>query len=319
MPLQYFQLRMELILTMDFRIKIFYKAAQLKSFTKAAQVLNLTQPAVTFQVKALEDEFNTLLFNRDLNRITLTHSGKILFHHAEKILNEYQKAFDTIGKVTGTIVGGIRIGAGLILGEYILPRLIGHFKQKYPDIEVSMLVGGSAKLIEDLRQGALDLIIVSEPISTPSFIVRPFIEDELIVIVNPQHKWAKGGMIEAEELLKEPIVFRESGSGTREVVTSFLKSNNISVKDLMVAMTMGSFEAVKSAVESGFGYGFVSKISVRRDIELGLLNQIKIRGQTLKIKFLIVKTQKIYNKLIISRFLDFIINLSSTVNGPSKT
>ncbi|MCK5606068.1 LysR family transcriptional regulator [Candidatus Pacearchaeota archaeon] len=291
---------------MDSSLKIFYTAAQLKSFTKAAQVLNLTQPAVTFQIKNLEDELKTRLFDRDANKITLTHTGKILLNHAEKILLEYEKAKEEISKISGKLCGDIRIGIASVLGKYFLPKLIGYFKQEYRDIEIIMLVGNSGKLIQDLRQHTVDLIIVSEPVSVQHFVVRPFVEDELVVIVNPQHKWAKRGAIELKELLKENIIIREDGSGTREVLKNFLSSKNISFKSLKAIMTMGGSEALKSAVESGIGYGIVSNMAIRSEIKLGLLKQIKIRGEILKRSFLVVYSKKQYNKHLISSFLDVI-------------
>jgi DNA-binding transcriptional LysR family regulator len=291
---------------MDSSLKLFYTVAQLKSFTKAAQVLNLTQPAVTFQIKNLEDEFKTRLFDRDANKITLTYTGKILLNHAKNILLEYEKAKEEIAKISGKLSGNIRIGIASVLGQYFLPKLIGYFKQKYRDVEIVMLVGNSGKLIQDLRQYTVDLIIVSEPVSVQHFVVRPFVEDELVVIVNPQHKWAKRGAIELKDLLKENIIIREDGSGTREVFKNFLSSKNISFKSLKAIMTMGGSEALKSAVESGIGYGIVSNMAIRSEIESGLLKPIKIRGEILKRSFLVVYSKKQYNKHLISSFLDVI-------------
>ena len=298
---------------MDTRLKIFYTAARVKSFTKAAQVLNLSQPAVTFQIKNLEDEFKTRLFNRDANKISLTQPGRILFRRAKIIIGEYEKASSEIAKATGHLSGEIRIGAASLLGKYLLPKLIGHFKHEHPDVEILMLVGNSGKLIEELKQFHFDLVIVSEPLSAQRFIVKPFVEDELVVIVNPDHKWANRRHIEVKDLFEESIIDREEGSGSREIFHSFLNSIDASIKDLKVLMTMGSSEAVKSAVETGVAYGIISKLAVRREIELGLLKQIKIKGEILKRKFLMVYPTKLYNKHLISTFLNFI---STKTEGP---
>ncbi|MFC1876014.1 LysR substrate-binding domain-containing protein [Thermodesulfobacteriota bacterium] len=292
---------------MDSQLKIFYTTALLSSFTKAAQVLNLTQPAITFQIKKLEDEYNTRLFNRDTNKISLTHAGKILFRRSEKILGEYEKISSEIAKATGILTGKIRIGVGSLLGKYSLPKLIGHFKNEHPDVEILMLVGNSASLVHKLKQHALDLIIISEPLSAQRFIVKPFIDDELVVIVNPNHRWTNNQHITLKDLFKESIIDREKGSGTREVFYNFLQSNSVSIKDLKVVMTMGSSEAVKSAVESGVAYGIVSKIAVRREIEMGLLKKINIKDTKLRRKFLVAYPTKLYNKHLISTFLDFML------------
>ena len=153
----------------------------------------------------------------------------------------------------------------------------------------------------------MDLIIVSEPLSAQRFIVKPFVDDELVVIVNPNHRWANNQQIDFKSLFKESIVDREEGSGTREVFYNYLHSNNASIKDLQVVMTMGSSEAVKSAVESGVVYGIVSKIAVRREIKMGLLKKINIKDIKLKRKFLVAYPTKLYNKHLISTFLDFML------------
>lgn len=292
---------------MDSQLKIFYTTALLSSFTKAAQVLNLTQPAITFQIKKLEDEYNTRLFNRDANKISLTHAGKILFRRSEKIISEYENISSEIAKATGRLTGKIRIGVASLLGKYLLPKFIGHFKNEHPDVEILMLVGNSARLVHKLKQHALDLIIISEPLSAQRFIVKPFVDDELVVIVNPNHRWANNQQIKFEDLFKESIIDREEGSGTREVFYHFLHSNNATIKDLKVVMTMGSSEAVKSAVESGVAYGIVSKIAVRREIETGLLKKINIKDTKLRRKFLVAYPTRLYNKHLISTFLDFMV------------
>ncbi len=292
---------------MEFRLKIFHTVAQLKSFTKAAQVLNLTQPAITFQIKNLEDHFRTRLFYRDANKISLTPSGRVLYEHVENILDEYENARKEIAKVSGKLRGEIRIGIASLLGKYLLPKLIGHFKTEHSLIDIMMLVGNSGKLMQELKEHALDLVIVSEPISAQHYIVRPFLDDELVVIINSHHKWANRDAIDFNDLLTESFVNREKGSGTGEVFKNFLSTKNISIKSLNTIMTLGSSEAVKSAVESGVAYGIVSKMAVRREIEMGLLKQVKIKDVVLKRKFLIVYPPKQYNRHLIKTFLDFII------------
>ena len=188
-----------------------------------------------------------------------------------------------------------------------MPKLIGHFKNKHPEVEILMLVGNSAKLVYELKQHALDLIIISEPLSAKRFIVKPFVDDELVVIVNPHHRWTNNQDINLNDLFKESLIAREEGSGTREVFYNFLNSNNVNIKDLKVVMTMGSSEAVKSAVESGVAYGIVSEIAVRREIKMGLLKKINIEDIKLRRKFLVAYPTKLYNKHLISTFLDFIL------------
>lgn len=291
---------------MDFRLKIFHTVAQVKSFTKAAETLNLTQPAITFQIKNLEEEFCTRLFNRDQSRVTLTETGKILFRYAEKILNEYERAGEEIARLTGVLGGEIRIGVASLLGKYLFPKLIGMFKQRYPNINIIMLVGDSADLIKKIQEHTVDLVIVSEPFSLKDFVVKPFIDDEIVVIVHPEHKWAMRNHIEVEDFLDEPFIAREPGSGLREVYKNFLSSRNITLKNLDVVMTLGSSEALKSAVESGVGYSIISNIAVKREIALGLLKRVPVKGMNLKRRFLTIYAPQHYKKNVIHAFLNFI-------------
>ena len=293
---------------MDFRLKIFHTVARVKSFTKTAEILGLTQPAITFQMKNLEEEFRTRLFNRDQNRITLTETGKILCRYAEKILGEYENANIEIAKITGRLGGEIRIGVASLLGRYFLPKLIGMFKQKYPNIKIIMLVGNSAQLIQEIQEHTVDLVIVSEPVSLKNFVVKPFIDDEIVVIIHPEHKWAMRRHIEVEDFLNEPFIGREPGSGLREVYKNFLSSRNISLKNLNVVMTLGSSEALKSAVESGVGYSIISNIAVKREVELGLLKQIPVKEMNLKRRFLVVYPIKQYRKHVTDVFSNFILS-----------
>ena len=292
---------------MDYRLKIFYNCAMQRSFTAAAKILNMTQPAVTFQIKNLEEEYKTPLFVRDGNKIKLTHPGKILFNHAEKIFREYDEAKQEIYQITSTYFGEIRIGIVTVLSKYLLPRLIGHFKQKHPHVEVKMLVGNSEKIMEELKMHSLDFAVVSEPVKYKRFVVKPFIEDELLVIVNPQHPWALREQTEFEELITEPFVDREMGSGSRATYEKFFAQKGVSLKQFNVVMTMGSVEAVKSYVESGTCYGIVSSIAVRNEINANILNHVKVRGAAIKRKFLVVHHEQPFNKHLIDLFWDTIL------------
>jgi DNA-binding transcriptional LysR family regulator len=171
-----------------------------------------------------------------------------------------------------------------------------------------MLVGDSAHLIQKIQEHTVDLIIVSEPYSVKNFVVKPFIDDEIVVIVHPEHKWAMRDHIEVEDFLNEPFIAREPGSGLREVYKNFLSSRNIGLKNLNVVMTLGSSEALKSAVESGIGYSIISNIAVKREVELGLLKQVPVKEMHLRRRFLIIYPMKQYRKHVIDVFMNFILS-----------
>ncbi|MCK4815253.1 LysR family transcriptional regulator [bacterium] len=292
---------------MDFNLKVFYTVAKSNSFTKAADILFLTQPAVTFQIKKLEDEFKTKLFTRMHNKIFLTESGKILFLYTKEIRENYERAKEYILKTMPELKGEIRIGAASLLGNYHLPMILGLFKQKHHGATIVMYMGDSASLIQSLKEQFFDIAIVSEPISLKQFVVVPYFTDELILIVNSDHPWTRRKCLDIEEVLMEPCILREKGSGTREMFKRFLRNMNISIHNINTLFTLGSSEAVKSAVESGVGYGIISEIAVRKEIESRILAKVCVKHMKLSRRFLIVYPQKEYKIKIVETFIQFLM------------
>ncbi|MEW6410282.1 MAG: selenium metabolism-associated LysR family transcriptional regulator [Nitrospirota bacterium] len=291
----------------DFRLKIFCTVAELQSFSKAGQVLYITQPAVSFQIKSLEEELGVRLFNRERNKVVLTDVGKILFNYAKKIFQIYEEAEKEIGKITHSIKGKLIIGATSIIGRYYLPTVIEAFKQKYPDAEVIAQISNTETLIKSLLQDTLDLCIVSEPLSMygDSFLYYPYIKDKLVLIVPSNHRWVTRESITLEELLEEPFIIREEGSGTRTTIEHYLHEREKRIEDLNIIMTLGSTEAVKGAVESGVGVSILSKCPVKRELEIGSVRIVKIEGMKMFQNFTIVYPRK-FQRLISERFLHFI-------------
>jgi DNA-binding transcriptional LysR family regulator len=165
----------------DFSLKIFITVAKLNSFTRAAEFLNLSQPAITHQIKNLENLFKTRLFNRDQNKIELTKSGQILLKHAENIDSLYQRATQEIHEITNQVAGDIHLGAASLLGKYLLPRILGNFKKIYFHVNLSMLVGNSKEILGFLENGIIELAIVSEPIPSKNLVAFSFYRDQLTV------------------------------------------------------------------------------------------------------------------------------------------
>jgi len=259
----------------DFNLKAFIAAAKMRSFTRAAELLNLSQPAVTHQIKNLEHTLRTRLFVRTQNKISLTRSGEILLKYAEDISALYKKALEEIQQANNRVAGEVHIGAASLLGTYLLPTLIGEFKKSYPDVNMSMLVGNSKEILECLQSDVIELAIVSEPISSPTFVAAPMYRDLLTVIVSPDHPWAARAAICPSDLLEEDFISREVGSGTREICLKALKLP-AGGRTLKTVMVLGSTEAVKRAVIGKMGFSIVSRLAVRSEVELGLLKEIPL-------------------------------------------
>jgi LysR family transcriptional regulator, transcriptional activator of the cysJI operon len=258
----------------DHKLKVFCTVAETKSFSKTSEIIHLTQPAVSLQVQALEEIYETKLFDRTSGSINLTTTGEVLYKYAKDILALYSLAEKDISKITGLVKGSIKIGAGTTFGNHILPGIIVDFKKTRPKIEIDVFIGNTKRIMDLLHSGAVDVGIVGEVPSKSKVVVEPIMSDELFLIVPPEHPWAKKKIVSILEILKEMVVFREEGSGTRQIIERFLAENGINVSDLQIAVILGSTSSIKEAVERGMGVSLLSKWAVRKEVQRGLLKAI---------------------------------------------
>lgn len=260
----------------DRRLQVFHTVARLLSFTKAAEALHMTQPAVTFQIRQLEEYFNTRLFDRTHNRITLTNVGEFVYKHAEKIFEEYTELENAVKGMTGDMSGLLVIGASTMIAEYLLPILLVDFKKKYPDARIRLKVSNSDEIVSMVENNIIDLGVVEAPVNNKNLEVTLCSMDELVAIVPPQHPLAKSREVTVKKLVEYPYISREEGSGTREVINEYFNKAGISVDDLNIVMEMGSPEAIKGAVSAGLGFSILSRVAIKKDLELKLLKAINL-------------------------------------------
>ncbi len=298
----------------DFHLRVFLAVAKTGSFTKASEILNISQPAVTHQIKNLESHLKTSLFKRMGNRIHLTEPGQILVKYAEEIQQLYLKATRDILDRTGQVAGEIPFGATHLLGKYYLPRLVGEFRKNYPDANLSMLVANSQEIVQYLREGIIELAVVSEPLHFRDMTAIPFYRDHLTVIVYPGHRWCDPGEIGTAELFTEDFIAREPGSGTREVYTRFLEGIHKG-KTLRTVMVFGSTEAIKTGVMGEMGFSIISRLACRLETEQGLLREIRFRGLDMKRDFYIVFRSEKHLSLPALKFKDYLVQKSEPAPG----
>ena len=260
----------------DRRLQVFHTVARLLSFTKAADTLHMTQPAVTFQVRQLEEHFNTRLFDRTHNRISLTEAGRVVFHSAERIFELYAEMENAVREITGEISGALTIGASTTIAEYLLPTLLGDFKERYPEVTIHLKVSNTEGIVSMVESNAIDLGVVEAPVANKNLVVEVCKQDPLVVIVPPEHPLAKLDEIPVKRLLEHPFICREEGSGPREVINDYLQLQPSSSTTLKVAMELGSPEAVKGAVEAGMGVSVVSRTTIQKELKLGTLVAIPL-------------------------------------------
>jgi DNA-binding transcriptional LysR family regulator len=259
----------------NFRLKVFRTVADNLNFRQAAEALYLTQPAVTLQIRALEEELGVPLFDRTKNRVALTEAGRILLKHAKKVEALTAVARHELARLVGEEEGDLSAGASTTIAMYLLPRLIGEFRKSNPKIRLCLLGANTEKIVSGVLDGTLAIGLIEGPSLHRDIGEEPFVADEIVVVVPSKHEWV-GQHVEMQQLCKAPLILREKGSGTRRVVEAALKAGGIQLKHISVIMELDSTEAIKSAVEAGFGVGFVSRRAIQKEVKLDTLREVPI-------------------------------------------
>ncbi len=260
----------------DRRLQVFHAVAKHLSFTKAGEALCMTQPAVTFQIRQLEEHFNTRLFDRAHGRICLTPAGVVAFAHAERILALTAELESALRDMGGQVAGPLMIGASTTIADFLLPQILGEFKATHPGVAPSLFVGNSETVQERLRERDLDIGFIEGDSYLPALAGERLCSDELQVVCAPGHPLAGRRSVAASALVEHAYLSREQGSGTREVIDHYLKRAGIEPGALHVVMEATSPEALKGLVAAGMGFAIVPRVSVEKEVRLGLLVRIPL-------------------------------------------
>lgn len=259
----------------DRRLKIFHTVARLLNFTKAAEELHMTQPAVTFQIRQLEEQFNTRLFDRTHNKVTLTDVGKQVFVYADRILKLYEEMTRSITDITGDVSGGVSLGASTTIAEYMLPLLIGEFKAKFPDVKISLKESNTEDIVSMVERNEVDLGFVEGSVNNKNLIVEECRVDPLVVIMPNSHPLASAKNLRVEDIIVHPFVSREHGSGTQEAITNYVEQHGDNAF-LNVCFELSSPEAIKGAVEAGMGISIASRATIIKELKLKTLTAVEL-------------------------------------------
>jgi DNA-binding transcriptional LysR family regulator len=298
----------------DRRLQVFFTVAKLLSFTKAADQLYMTQPAVTFQVKQLEEHFDTRLFERAHGKISLTPAGELAYSYAERILDLYAEMDGRIAELTGQVGGPLLIGASTTIAEYLLPRLLGEFKAKFPDVKAKMTVANSDTIEHKVAEHTLDVGLIESPSHLPHLATKVCCEDDLVLICAPKHALANKIAVTPAEISEIEFVGREAGSGTREVVDEYFRAAGLVPDDINIIMELGSLEAIKGAVAAGMGVSIMSGAAVLKEMQLGELSVVALDPPLRRQLSLVFPEEKFQSKLLQS-FLEFVQQSSLLPNN----
>jgi len=291
----------------DRRLQVFHTVAKLLSFTKAAEALHMTQPAVTFQVRQLEEQFNTRLFDRTHNRISLTRAGEVVQERAVKIFDLYAEMENAVRELTGEVSGSLIIGASTTIAEYMLPALLGDFKRHHPEIKLYLQVANTEGIVTMVENNDLDLGVVEAPVANKNLQVEVCRSDGLVAIVPPDHTLATRDKVTIQELMGYPYICREEGSGTRDVILDYLADNGMASEDLDIIMELGNPEAIKGAVEAGMGISIISSATIVKELRLGTLVSIPL-DPPLERPFSFVRQKQKFRQRAMDELLNFARN-----------
>jgi DNA-binding transcriptional LysR family regulator len=272
----------------NFRLKVFRAVAEHLSFRKAAEELYLTQPAISLQIKALEEDLGVQLFDRSGGHIRLTEAGSVLQQYTQRanaLLDEAERA---IAAVTGDHAGHLALGASSTIAQYVLPRLLGEFGKQHPRVLPTLISGNTEQIVGAVERQRIALGLIEGPAHSRDVKTEAFLLDELVLIVPAAHEWAERATVSSAEITTTPLLMRERGSGTRQVVEMALERKGIRRGALQIVMELDSTEAIKSAVDAGLGVGFISRWALAKDARLGnSFKIVEVEGLRMQREFLV--------------------------------
>ena len=282
----------------DFRLKVFHTVAQRLSFTKAAAELFITQPAVTKHIKELEQQLNVQLFRRNGSSIALTGAGKILLQYAEKIFQTYTDLETELAQLNNMEAGTLHIGASTTVAQTILPKLLALFKRNYPAVTFTFVQGNTDLITQLVLAEKIDIAIVEGAAHYPQIAYSPFAKDEIVLVTRANNQLSKKAEITPKQLLNIPLILREAGSGTLDIIFNALAGAGINPKDLQIEIRLESSIAIKQYLLYSETATFLSIQSVVSELKYNELSIIDIKGLDIFRTFQFIQLQGKNSKLI---------------------
>ena len=287
------------------RLKIFKTVADLKNFSKAAEVLFLTQPTITLQIKKLENYLNITLFERTKEGIKLTKAGEVLYKHATKILDDYIEMEEELSKISKKLEKNITIGVSSTIGDYYLPKILSKFLDKNLELNASIFIGNSKEVEEGVLSKSFYIGLVEDEIHSNKLKTVDFYTDEIIFVASKNLDIPP--VINKKDIKNYKFVFREKGSGTRNIVENHLKNAGIKITP---DIEISSSRAIISLISKSDYIGFISKLAAEDMLKRGLIKEIKIDGLKIERKFSCIMQKNIRLPKTERDFLNFLLKNS---------
>lgn len=279
------------------QLRILKAVATEKNFTKAAAVLYLSQPSLSKQIKNLEKNLDTLLINRERNKISLTESGKLLLQYSERILALCEESCRALIDLQNGDRGNLTVGASQTIGTYLMPRILALFAQNYPQIDLKIQVNSTRIIAKNIINREIDIAVIGGEISDDlkkNLTIEPFVHDELSLIISNSHPFAKKKKINKEDLYCLDFITLNSNSTIKKFIDNILIQNQIETKHLKTILQLNSIEGIKTAVSLGLGAAFVSSSAIEKEIKLKTIGILKIENITINRKLSIISNPECY-------------------------
>lgn len=304
----------------NFRLTVFRKVAEHLSFRKAAEDLYLSQPAVSLQIKALEEEINVLLLDRSGSQVKLTRAGEMLLKYAVKSSALLHEARQRIAAFSGSQGGALNLGASTTIAQYVLPSLLSQFCALHPRVQPTLVSGNTEQIVAAVAAEKVALGFIEGPAHSREIHSLPFLEDEMLLIVPAAHEWAERTEVAPADLRVARLLLRERGSGSRKIIELALERQGIRRSALHVVMELDSSEAIKSAVEAGFGVGFISRWALTKDARVGpALRIVGVKGVRFQRQFQMISPKGPELSGLAAEFRNFVLTAIKAAPGMKKS
>jgi len=284
------------------QLRLFKAVAEYKSFSRAANELYISQPAVSIHIRNLEKEYGVKLFEQLGKRIYVTEEGTILLSYVNKIFSLLDEVKVHFQEIQEPFKGNIVIGGSNVPGTYLLPKIMGKFKENFPEINLILKIASTRNIEDLLMNNKIDFGIIGHKPTNEDIKFEPLLEDCLAIIASPNHSLSNKA-IDLETLIKEPFVLRETGSSTREFIEKIMSDKNLK---LNIIMELGNTEAIKQVVNANLGISIISIYAVQNELQQGYLSEIFCHALELKRNFYLVYHKDKNFKKIVSIFIQFI-------------
>ena len=275
---------------LSFRLKVFQTVALRLNFTKAAEELFITQPAVSKHIRELEQQFKTTLFDRVGSRIKLTSSGDTLLHYTNQLFQVYNNLEFEMNNLSSGNSGQLRIGASTTIAQYVLPQVLAAFHQKYPDIHISLVNQNTEGIEKLLVNRSIDIGIVEGQSRSTSIKYAEFLKDEIVLVCSARNTCIKKDTITTKGLASLPILLREPGSGSLEVISYALKAAGLSLEDLNVEMQLAGTESIKSYLVNSECFAFLSIHAILDELRNNDLRIVDVKGLNIQRYFYFIQS-----------------------------